>query len=95
MQYLYAQALPLVLQNQQHNFLLEKYYQTVSKLIKEKGAAIENEQKNMETKMQYLDQLLTDEVIQRRLLELQSVQLEPEPTIQVQSEKRNGKKDGR
>lgn len=72
LQYLFAQALPLVLQNQQHNFMLEKYYQTVKNLkIKHENQQKEREQQAKQAQEQ-MSLLMQDPVISRRLLELQS-----------------------
>lgn len=91
LQHLYAQILPTVLQNQQYNFLLEKYLQTV-KSLKEKHEEQERirEQQAIQAQEQ-INLLMQDPVISRRLLELQSNV--PAETVEQEPERAENKRD--
>lgn len=95
LQHLYAQILPTVLQNQQYNFLLEKYFQTV-KALKSKHEEQERIREQQAQKAQeQISLLMQDPVISRRLLELQSIpeQATPEEIPERNESKKDKKGD--
>lgn len=96
LQHLFAQALPMVLQNQQYVFVLEKYFQTVKSLrTKHEGLQAERQkqaevqQQELMKAQQQIQLIAQDPVIAKRIQELQKGEppaKEPEVEPQIQPE---------